>query len=235
MKRLNPNTRQPFKHGDVREDGYIFWSYNTTIKKDGTKAEKWLSPAKWDESKTKQKDRIRKSNKGKVLINPLTLSPYKRGDKTEVGLFFWESDGYGSLDKQGFKRPVFITKKEFDRRVKQKAKTNFKNRKSHMKDFHYFIKDRLTKAKQRAKRKNLKFLISEDYLKAIYPSDGLCPVFKVKMEFFGDGLNSASLDRVDNEKGYEEGNVRWMCMRANRVKGTATNEEILALADFIRG
>ena len=89
-------------------------------------------------------------------------------------------------------------------------------------------------AQGRAKRKKLKFSITEDYLKSIYPSDGLCPVFGVKMEALGDRLNSASLDRIDNDKGYEEGNVRWICMRANRVKGTATDEEILALADYIR-
>jgi hypothetical protein len=45
MKRLNPTTAEPFKKGDVREDGYVFAYYqNTRIKKDGYCKEVWLSP-----------------------------------------------------------------------------------------------------------------------------------------------------------------------------------------------
>jgi len=33
MKRLNPDTGKPFKQGDLRDDGYRFWSYSTRIAK----------------------------------------------------------------------------------------------------------------------------------------------------------------------------------------------------------
>lgn len=43
MKRLNPITNEPFKRGDIREDGYIFNNYASPIKKDGYFKEVWLT------------------------------------------------------------------------------------------------------------------------------------------------------------------------------------------------
>ncbi len=50
MKRINPNTNQPFKYGDIREDGFVFVDFRKTrpIKKDGTFQENWLSPKNFD-------------------------------------------------------------------------------------------------------------------------------------------------------------------------------------------
>ena len=45
MKRLNPKTNSPFKSGDAREDGKIFYGYaQKRLKKDGFFTELWLSP-----------------------------------------------------------------------------------------------------------------------------------------------------------------------------------------------
>ena len=45
MKRINPKTKIEFKHGDVREDGFIFGKYIlNNLKKDGYFAEQWYSP-----------------------------------------------------------------------------------------------------------------------------------------------------------------------------------------------
>jgi hypothetical protein len=46
MKRLNPATNLPFKKGDVREDGYIFFQYRKIIKPytKGYYVEYWLKP-----------------------------------------------------------------------------------------------------------------------------------------------------------------------------------------------
>jgi hypothetical protein len=45
MKRLNPETNQPFKRGDIREDGFVFDKYNLSakVKKNGFYQENWLS------------------------------------------------------------------------------------------------------------------------------------------------------------------------------------------------
>ena len=46
MKRSDPTTGQPFKRGDLREDGFVFLTYlPNKIKLDGFCQEKWLSPA----------------------------------------------------------------------------------------------------------------------------------------------------------------------------------------------
>ena len=57
MKRLNPSTNLPYKSGDPREDGKIFYAYTNRIKKDGFFIEMWLSK----ESFVKQKC-IKKQN-----------------------------------------------------------------------------------------------------------------------------------------------------------------------------
>lgn len=45
MKRLNPENSMPFKHGDIREDGFVFICYNTKrVKSNGFFTECWKSP-----------------------------------------------------------------------------------------------------------------------------------------------------------------------------------------------
>jgi hypothetical protein len=52
MRRLNPTTGEPFKQGDVREDGYLFLKYNIKdIKRNGEFKEDWLSPASFEKQK----------------------------------------------------------------------------------------------------------------------------------------------------------------------------------------
>ena len=61
MKRTNPKTNLPFKRGDVREDGYVFFNYTNRIKADGFFAERWLHPE--NSNKAKEKDKIAKKGK----------------------------------------------------------------------------------------------------------------------------------------------------------------------------
>jgi hypothetical protein len=57
MKRLNPATNLIFKRNDVREDGYIFYSYSTKIiKKNGYYKEHWLHPEKFKKFKKQKFD-----------------------------------------------------------------------------------------------------------------------------------------------------------------------------------
>jgi hypothetical protein len=56
MKRLNPATGLPFKHRDVREDGFVFKQYDTSRKnKNGTFVEFWHHPAIFKELYEKSK------------------------------------------------------------------------------------------------------------------------------------------------------------------------------------
>lgn len=56
MKRNNPKTNNPFKRGEVREDGYVFFNYTTKIKADGFFMERWLSPSASEKAKNKDRE-----------------------------------------------------------------------------------------------------------------------------------------------------------------------------------
>lgn len=61
MKRINQETNQIFKRGDLRHDGYVFYKYMPRIRKDGTNAELWLSPVAYE--KHKMTSRVRRMEK----------------------------------------------------------------------------------------------------------------------------------------------------------------------------
>lgn len=58
MKRNNPATNQPFKRGDTREDGFVFFNYTGKLKSNGFYQERWLSVEV--SNKMKDKDRAKK-------------------------------------------------------------------------------------------------------------------------------------------------------------------------------
>ena len=43
MKRINPQTGKPFRLGDAREDGRLFYGYTTRVKRNGYFIEIWLN------------------------------------------------------------------------------------------------------------------------------------------------------------------------------------------------
>jgi hypothetical protein len=65
-----------------------------------------------------------------------------------------------------------------------------------------------------------------------------CPVFSwIKLEYrAGSGRqdNSPSVDRIDNTKGYERGNIRIISYLANKLKSDATDEQLAALGNDAR-
>jgi hypothetical protein len=61
MKRLNPKTGKPFKHGHIREDGKVFWGYRETCLKNGQREENWMQADKFAEAVSKKEIR-RKAN-----------------------------------------------------------------------------------------------------------------------------------------------------------------------------
>ena len=71
MKRINPETGNPFVYGDIRSDGYVFWGYETkNVKKDGHFAEAWRSPKSFAASRaksTKHKRDHRQTLVGRML------------------------------------------------------------------------------------------------------------------------------------------------------------------------
>lgn len=96
------------------------------------------------------------------------------------------------------------------------------------------VRGMLWRAKKRAKIKGLEFLITA---RDIGPLPKICPVLGIPLNWDRAGLpagDSPSIDRLDNRKGYIEGNVMVISNRANMIKCDATTEEVQAVADFMR-
>ena len=73
--------------------------------------------------------------------------------------------------------------------------------------------------KKRAKERGIKFNLTPESIKGLYPKDGLCPVLGTPLDFgFNNNENSPTLDRLIPSRGYVVGNVNMISMRANRMK-----------------
>lgn len=78
MKRLNPETNEPFRRGDVRNDGYIFRTYEKQkLQEDGFYKESWLSPEANARFKVKSQEAIDECNKRKQRERLKLISEYK--------------------------------------------------------------------------------------------------------------------------------------------------------------
>lgn len=89
-------------------------------------------------------------------------------------------------------------------------------------------------AKDRAKVKGITFNIEVSDI--VIPEK--CPVLGIPL-ISGVGLgnggkdNSPSLDRIDNFKGYEKGNIQVISHKANSMKFTASKEELITFANWV--
>lgn len=94
------------------------------------------------------------------------------------------------------------------------------------------VKQMLTAARARAKAKGLAFEITESDVQWT----GVCPVLNLllRTDNKAQERDSASLDRIDNSRGYVPGNVRVISWRANDLKRNATAEELEAVAKDLR-
>lgn len=76
------------------------------------------------------------------------------------------------------------------------------------------LKSVVNKYKQQAKRRQIEFCVSAEYLSNLYEKQqGLCAISKSQISL-PDALNTyehtASLDRIDSNLGYIEGNLQWI-------------------------
>lgn len=89
-----------------------------------------------------------------------------------------------------------------------------------------------SKCKSDAKRRKIEFDLSFDYYAALAFNTKHCPftgyhlIYKRYTGQIKPDDSKASLDRIDNSKGYIEGNVRFVSWVFNRVKGTLSDEQL---------
>jgi hypothetical protein len=92
--------------------------------------------------------------------------------------------------------------------------------------------DLIQHAKQRAKRKQIEFSITEND----FEIPAHCPVLGIEL-CKGDGKvidNSPSIDRIDSNKGYIPGNIMVISYRANCIKHNGTIEEHQKIVDYMK-
>jgi hypothetical protein len=91
----------------------------------------------------------------------------------------------------------------------------------------------LYSARKNSKTDGMECTISADDI--VVPD--YCPVFGFPLERGRDAQKkgtSASIDRIDNSKGYIPGNVVIVSLKVNRIKNNATVDEIIQVADFYK-
>ena len=131
--------------------------------------------------------------------------------------------------------------------VEKEVLKNFNKKRSECKNCQkekrrkYSITDRAIKldmikhARDRAIKNNLPFDITVEDISQL---PEYCPVFKwIKLERSLDRAtdNSYTLDRLDNSKGYTQGNVRVISNRANSCKRDMSLLEIQSLLEYMKG
>lgn len=149
-----------------------------------------------------------------------------------------------------YKRPssnvvCFQCKKEFEKenreisRAKRENKEHFCSRKCVGIYGSYIsngekepMKHYITQSKKTANRKGLDFNLTVEYLKELFDNqDGLCSLSGLQMVLKNRGnkknLDQASIDRIDNNKGYIKGNVQFVTLGMNYMRNTLSIKEVL--------
>jgi len=88
-------------------------------------------------------------------------------------------------------------------------------------------------AKRRAKKLNLNFNITIEYLTSIITKS--CPILNIDFVISKTNISdySPTLDRIIPELGYVIGNVKVISARANRIKNNATLQELKSICSYI--
>ena len=97
------------------------------------------------------------------------------------------------------------------------------------------IKRRFIEVRSRCNKREIAFNLSLEYLISIAPEK--CPILNLELIWRNETgkieNNSASLDRINPNAGYIQGNVQWLSNLANTMKNKATPEQLLKFADWI--
>jgi hypothetical protein len=91
--------------------------------------------------------------------------------------------------------------------------------------------------KTRVKRNNLEVNITKEYVNQLYKEqDGKCKLSGIKITLpkaWKDRTYTASLDRIDSEKGYIIGNVQWVHKHINVMKNTFPQDIFIYLCNKV--
>lgn len=116
---------------------------------------------------------------------------------------------------------------------KKMEEHNFKKRKHHTIPSRYFYS-----LYDGAKKRNIDFFITIDFLWELFEKQNKkCALSGLELYFpkYGDKptLQTASLDRIDSNKGYIEGNVQWVHKHVNYSKWELNQDYFIELCKLI--
>lgn len=94
------------------------------------------------------------------------------------------------------------------------------------------IGERCFKLRYKAKKLNLEFNLTKEYLLKIFPTDCRCPALGVPFNWFGEHNNVPSVDRVIPDRGYTQGNVVWVSRLANQIMSSAHPSQVIQVGKF---
>ena len=92
--------------------------------------------------------------------------------------------------------------------------------------------------KTRAKNKHLEFNITPQYAWEVFQKqNGKCAISGIPLQLAesrrSNQTMTASIDRIDNSKGYVEGNIQWVYIKINYMRHSLSMEEFLELCSTV--
>lgn len=87
----------------------------------------------------------------------------------------------------------------------------------------------ITKLYYKASKRNKEFNIEKDYVISLYEKqNGLCAISGEKLTYDKDNVSSnISIDRIDSQIGYVEGNIQLVCTHVNIMKWNKSTNELI--------
>lgn len=123
--------------------------------------------------------------------------------------------------------------KQFDNNFK---KRKYIRQKDEYSNFRWYMKV----VRKNFKQRNHQYNIDCQYLKELWEEqEGICPITKQKLVLRThnkqEKLNpyQASLDRIDNNKGYIKGNIRFVSLMFNYARNVFNDEEVIEFCKIV--
>jgi len=115
-------------------------------------------------------------------------------------------------------------------------KHGYKRQPDEFTPFRKFVRS-AKKREVESKRENLDVNITCEYLKELWENQNEeCAITNIKMSLDRDHTPfQASLDRIDNDKGYMKGNVRFVCLIANYARNVWDDDAVRLFISKAKG
>ena len=131
---------------------------------------------------------------------------------------------------------MYITKKDVSDKKQRYCSVDCKNN-DYTKDYYRYLKD----VEKRAIKTNKEFNLTEEFIKDLIENkqQNKCKITNVNILIKNKNnktsiYNTASLDRINNNKGYLMDNVQWVCLGINYMKSKFSDGDLFEMLKLIR-